>query len=333
MTIEVAAPRRSIDVTLLTGFLGSGKTTLVNHILSADHGRRVAVIVNEFGEIPIDGDLIVSSDEEIMELANGCFCCTVSVRNDLTSVLRKLADRSDSPDHILVESSGMADPMPAAQALFVEDIADRVALDAIVTMVDAKHIDEHLDELGPDSIDGLAVDQIVCADRIVLNKVDLVGEARLDDTEARIRELNNEAGVVRSSYAQVDLDAVLGIGAFDRSQRSTAGDDFLDTSHDVDRNPKLGSVSLEVGGDLDSDALDAWLEALVTERAADVYRLKGILAVAGETQRVILQGVHSIVERYPEGLWKGPRRSRVVVIGRDLDESELRRGLEGARSR
>jgi G3E family GTPase len=250
------------------------------------------------------------------------------VRNDLTALIGKLASRPDPPDHILVETSGMADPMPATQALFVDDVAEAVALDAIITLVDAAHIEEHLDEAGPGSVDGLAVDQIVCADKIVLNKIDLVDDGRLAYTEARLRGLNNQADVVRATFAAVDLDDVLGIGAFDRSRRASVDDDFFEQGHVFDADPELESVSIEIEGELDGDRVRAWLKSLVEERARDLYRVKGILAVAGEEARMILQGVHSIAELYPDVPWEGARRSRVVAIGRDLDAALLRAGLE-----
>ncbi len=195
-------------------------------------------------------------------------------------------------------------------------------------MVDVKHIDEHLDEIGPDSIDGLAVDQIVCADRIVLNKIDLVGDDHIATTEQRIRSLNNEAAVLRSSFARVDLDGILGVGAFARSERSAVGDGFLDDVH-VPGRPELESVSVSVVGELDGDRFDEWLGGLVEERSADIYRIKGILAIVGESERVVVQGVHSIVERYPDGSWTGPRVSRLVLIGRDIDQGEIEAALEG----
>ena len=318
-------------VTVLTGFLGAGKTTLVNHILSSDHGRRIAVIVNEVGEIGIDGDLIVSSDEEIIEMANGCVCCTLSVRNDLTAMLRKLLARPEPPDYMVIETSGLADPAPVTQALFVDGLTDLVLVDGIVTVVDAKHVDRHLDDFGPDRTDSRVVDQILCADRIVLNKIDLVADEACVATERRIRGFNNTAPVIRTSYARVDPDSIVSIGAFSQSDRSD-GRVFLDDTYVHSRDPGIEATSIEVTGELDESKLRAWLGHLMDTRYADIYRLKGILAVAGQPDQTILQGVHRLFELYPGGRWSRPRSSRMVIIGRDLDTDVLRSGLEGCRA-
>ena len=319
------------SVTVLTGFLGAGKTTLVNHILSTDHGRRIAVIVNEMGEIGIDGDLIVSSDEEVIEMANGCVCCTLSVRNDLTATIRKLLARPEPPDYVVIETSGVADPVPVTQALFVDELSDRIAVDGIVTMVDAKHVDAHLDAFGPDRRDSRVVDQILCADRIVLNKTDLVGPDALRRTEARIGEFNSTAPVIRSCYSRVDPDEILGIEAFGGSPASADGGFFEDT-YVPSSDPGIEAISIEVDGELDEAMLRGWLENLTGARSADIYRMKGILAVAGHPRQTILQGVHRLFEIYPGGRWSGSRSSRLVFIGRDLDHRMLRSGLEGCRA-
>ena len=316
--------------TVLTGFLGSGKTTLVNHILAGDHGRRIAVIENEAGAIAIDTELVVSSSEEILELANGCVCCTVSVRNDLITLLRKLLASDDPPEHILLETSGLADPMPVTQAFFVEDIAGVVSLDAIVTMVDAAHIEAHLDAVDADRIDGRAVDQIVSADRIVLNKIDLVTDDRLGHTEDRIRRLNSTAPILRSRYAAVPLDDVLGIGAFARSERLPLGDDFLDAAV-ADAGPGVVPVAIEIAGELDGPRLERGLRRFVEERQSDILRIKGIAAVVGTSERVVIQGVRSLLELYPDRPFAGPRTSRIVFIGRGLDRAEILAASEGWR--
>ncbi|MDE0289691.1 MAG: GTP-binding protein [bacterium] len=318
------------SVTVLTGFLGAGKTTLVNHILSTDHGRRIAVIVNEFGEIGIDGELIVTSDEEVIEMANGCVCCTLSVRSDLTATIRKLMTRPEPPDYVVIETSGVADPVPVTQALFIDELADRIVVDGIVTMVDAKHVDAHLDAFGPERPDSRVVDQILCADRIVLNKIDLVEADALRNTEARISEFNNTAPVIRSCYSRVDPAQILGIQAFVGSPAS-AGDGFLEDTYIHSSDPGLEAISLDVAGDLDETKVTEWLQNLTGRRSADIYRIKGILAVAGRSQQTILQGVHSLFEMHPGGRWSGNRHSRLVFVGRDLDSRTLRSGLERCR--
>lgn len=326
-------PRPRPSATVLTGFLGAGKTTLVNRILSADHGRRIAVIVNEMGEIGIDGDLIVASDEEVVEMANGCICCTLTVRSDLAGVLRKLLARPDPPDYFLIETSGMADPAPVAQALFTGEPADRVEVDGIVTIVDAYRAAGRLDELRPEQHGNRVVDQIVCADRIVVNKVDLVDEETRRTVERRIRALNNTAPLIRSRYAEVDPDQLLGIEAFGRSGLSAAPG-FLDEAYTHSHDPGIEATSLEAEGDLDEAKLAAWLQGLVEARSADIYRLKGIIAVAGRPDRVILQGVHGLYEMYGGGAWPDRRRrsTRLVIIGRGFEAAALRSELEGCRA-
>ena len=314
---------------MLTGYLGAGKTTLVNHLLSTDHGFRIAVIVNEAGDIGIDGDLVVSSDEEVIEMANGCVCCTLSVRQDLTATLKKLLERPDSPRYFLIEASGLADPVPLTQALFVDGLADQLVLDGVITMVDSLHIEHHLDRFDSNPADSRAADQILCADRIVLNKTDLVGPSDCDRIEGRIRTLNSTAPLIRTSYARVDPGLLLGIGAFDPARQAVESgrfgvDDLMD--------PTLQATSLEVFDELDRSRLLAWLQALVEDRAGDIHRIKGILALAGETQPMVLQGVRSVFELYPGGSWSDVRSSRLVLIGRDLDAEMLREGLVGCRA-
>lgn len=324
--LAVAKPR----VTVLTGFLGAGKTTLVNHILSSDHGRRIAVIVNEAGEIGIDGDLIVSSDEEIIELANGCVCCTLSVRNDLTGMVLKLLERAEPPDYVLIEASGLADPAPITQALFVDDLGERVRVDGILALIDAKHAPTHLDGSGSDPSGGRVVDQIVCADRILLNKTDLVTAEDCDEIEQRVREFNSTAPIIRTSYARVDPDRILGIGAFDPAARaSDAG--FWDLGPGV-QAPDAEVSSIVVDGDLDERRLRNWLSELTRVRARDIYRLKGVLSVRGRPERMVLQGVHGLFDLYPGGIPSGEGASRLVLIGRDFEESEVRSQLRACRA-
>ncbi|MPV56862.1 GTP-binding protein [Burkholderia sp. HI2761] len=339
-----------IPVTVLTGFLGAGKTTLLNYILREKHGRKIAVIENEFGEIGIDGGLVLESTEEIYEMTNGCVCCVGAVREDLVRIVRMLVERSDRLDHIIVETSGLADPYPVAQTFFLDDpIAKEVALDAVVTMVDAKHIRAHLDDLVLDGRDNQAVDQIVCADRIVINKVDLVTSPDVDALTARLRELNTTAEIVTSSYAQVDLDRILGIGANEFAQilvesdglradtpasehehgheheHEHGHDDHAHDDHDHhEHDESVSSVGIEIDADVDLDALETWLGELRAADTANLFRMKGILAVQGRAQRYVLQGVHGVIELRAAQAWGcEPRSSRIVFIGRDLDRTAL----------
>ncbi|RKR37156.1 GTP-binding protein [Paraburkholderia sp. BL17N1] len=337
-----------IPVTVLTGFLGAGKTTLLNYILREKHGRKIAVIENEFGEIGIDGGLVLESTEEIYEMTNGCVCCVGAVREDLVRIVRMLVERPDRLDHIIVETSGLADPYPVAQTFFLDDpIAKQVTLDAVVTMVDAKHIAAHLDDLVLDGSDNQAVDQIVCADRIVINKVDLVGPDDIASLTHRIRGLNATAEIVESSYAQIDLGKILGVGANEFSQilvetdglheeeyahgheeheheheheHAHHDDDHADHQHDE----SVSSVGIEVDADIDLDALQTWLAELRNSDATNLFRMKGILAVQGQSHRYVLQGVHNVIELRAAQVWGSePRSCRIVFIGRDLDRAAL----------
>ena len=321
------APSRSakLPVTILTGFLGSGKTTLLNYILRENHGKRIAIIENEFGEISIDSDLVVSSDEEIYEMSNGCICCVASVRGDLLEVIRKLMSRRGRVDYILIETSGLADPMPVAQAFFVDDeVLDEVALDAIVTLIDSKHIEQHLDDVRYDGINSQAVDQIISADRIIVNKVDLVDEATVERIEHRVRKLNQRSEIDRSSYAEVNLDAILGIQAFEISQRAAAEPSFLENHYVHSHDPDVETFSVRIVGELDRGLVEAAAREIAADHGADLLRWKGVLAIAGNDRRVALQGVHRIFEMHDLDRWEGPHRdSRVVFIGKDLDRDRL----------
>ncbi|MNF48753.1 putative GTP-binding protein YjiA [compost metagenome] len=298
------------------------------------------MIENEFGEVGIDGDLVLSSEtEEIYEMVNGCVCCTAEVREDLVRIVRELVARPVRLDHILIETSGLADPYPVAQSFFINDpIADEVELDAIVTMVDAKHIAQHLEDLQLDGVDNQAVDQIVCADRIVINKVDLVGAAEVASLSEKIRGLNATADLVTSSYAEIDLSKILGIGAFESTQKLMEigaehdhhGDqhDHAHDEPDHEHDPSVSSVGIAVDGAVNLGDFHRWITQLRTEQADNLYRMKGVLAVADQDQRYVLQGVHSLVEFRASTLWGNePRSSKIVFIGRDLDRAALNQGF------
>lgn len=314
-------------VTILTGFLGSGKTTLLNYILRERHGKRIAIIENEAGEIDIDSDLVVSSDEEIYEMANGCICCATSVRVDLLEVIAKLMSRKDRIDYIMLETSGLADPMPVAQAFFADDprLAE-VSLDAIVALVDAKHIESHLDDVRYDGIDNQAVDQIVSADRVIINKIDLVEAATSHRIRSRVRGLNQRCDIATSSYAEVDLDGILGIRAFELSQRAANDPAFLDNHYVHSHDPDIETHSLRIPGEMSADAVASAAAAIAGDFGDDLLRWKGVLAVAGNPNRVALQGVHRIYEMHDLDAWPSEHRdSRIVFIGRSLQRDELAR--------
>ena len=304
-----------IPVTILTGYLGAGKTTLLNYILTQKHGHRIAVIENEFGDINIDSELVLSKDEEIFELTNGCVCCVATARADLLRILEKLLARREKYDHILVETSGAADPTPVAQTLFLDSLTNQVHLDAIVTLVDAKHAAAHLDHH--------AVDQIVIADRIIMNKVDLVSERALDDLEREVRKLNATAPILRSSHARVELENILGIGAFGAQRRELASD-----VHEGGHDPSLDSESFVFTRPFDRPSFSAHIENLLREKGDDIFRLKGILAFANERRRYVLQAVHRIRDLKPADAWGEENPvSKLVFIGRALDRATLEKGL------
>jgi G3E family GTPase len=309
-----AAP---VPVTILTGYLGAGKTTLLNYILTEKHGHRIAVIENEFGDINIDAELVLSRDEEIFELTNGCVCCVATARADLLRVVEKLLARPGKYDHILVETSGAADPTPVAQTFFLDSLIDQVHLDAIVTLIDAKHAAAHLDHH--------AVDQIVIADRIIMNKVDLVSERALAALEAEVRRLNATAPILRSSHARVELENILGIGAFS-AQRGELASDVHEGAHD----PSLESQSFVLSEPLDRPRFQLYIRELLEAKGDDIYRLKGIVAFANEPRRYVLQAVHRLTDLKPADAWGTEKpATRLVFIGRALDRAALEAGLSG----
>ncbi len=327
-TIRSSADRPKTPVTVLTGFLGSGKTTLVNHILTTEHGLKVAVIENEFGDIGIDNALVIGGDETIIEMSNGCcLCCTA--RTDLIDILHSLAERPDRFDRILVETSGMADPNPVAQTFFVdEEVAEHYTLDAIVTLVDARHVQGHLDETQVDGVGNHTSNQIAFADRIVINKVDLVDEATLAAVTERVRSINASAQILTSHYGAVDLTEILGIRAFRRAGGQDSGPDWLhgsEHSHD----PTLESVSIELAGEVPLDRLRSWLDAYIAAHGDEVYRLKGILRASDQPCAYFLQGVHRLYDIFPApGADPAPDRSVLVFIGRNLDRDQLTGDLQ-----
>ena len=351
MTQDTAtiAPTRT-PVTVLTGYLGAGKTTLLNRILTEDHGKRYAVIVNEFGEIGIDNDLVVGADEEVFEMNNGCVCCTV--RGDLIRVVQGLVKRQTRAgagfDAIIIETTGLADPGPVAQTFFVDDdVKAKTRLDSVTTVVDAKHILLRLSDSRE------AREQIAFADQIVLNKTDLVSPDDLKMIEARLHRLNPLAPIHRAERSNVPLEAILGRGGFDLDRILDLEPEFLNPAHgeaghvhdehcehdhghdhhhheDHQHDDDIKGVALRLDRPVDSIKVTRWLNELLAQQGPDILRAKGILDVKGESRRLVFQAVHMILEGDLQREWRAgdQRYSRMVFIGRNLDEAALKAGFE-----
>ncbi|CAN1730128.1 Zinc-regulated GTPase metalloprotein activator 1 [Linum perenne] len=344
-----------IPATIITGFLGSGKTTLLNHMLTGEHGKRIAVIGNECAEVDINGSLVAAND--IVMLNNGCLCCTM--RGDLVRMIAELVNKKKGEfDHIVIETMGLANPGPIIQNFYNEDrVFNDVKLDGVVTLVDAKHAALHLDEVNPKGIVNEAVEQIAYADRIIVNKTDLVGEKDIPPLVQKIRAINSMAEMKRTRFGQVDLDHILGIGGFDLDRIETAvdvdgkkDDDIHDhdhlhhhhehahkhehnnghhRSHDHTHDPGVSSMSIVCEGVLDQQMVNEWLLTLVFEQSEDIYRIKGLLSIQGMDDRYVFQCVHHNFGGSPHRPW-GPKEARInkiIIIGKNLNKEEIEKSF------
>ncbi len=338
-----------IPVTVLTGFLGAGKTTLLNALLTQKHGYKCAIVINEFGAISIDHQLVVGADEEILELNNGCLCCRV--RGDLIKSLSDLFRKQKRFDYVLIETTGLADPSPIAHTFAASELAENLRLDGIVTVVDARHFEKELQD-GPEP-----AAQVAFADVVLLNKTDLVSPADLERVEARIRKMNALAKIHRTQHSQIDVAQILQLKARDLSAEAFARPVVVEEHHDHGHDHTCGetcdhdhehtyaaepeppahhhdeSVSSFYFSEerpLDLKKVEAWLSEMLKESGEKIYRCKGILHVKGQAKRIVFQGVQMMFDAKPDRFWNAgeARVSQLVFIGKDLDEPKIRQGFE-----
>jgi G3E family GTPase len=308
---------KSVPVTILTGYLGAGKTTLLNHLLTQKHGQKIAVIINEFGQIGIDNQLIRNSDDEIFEMHNGSICCTV--RKELVQTISALMEQQAKFDHLVIETTGLADPAPVVQTFFVDEtMKAKTHLEAVVTVVDAKHVLDHWDAKE-------VQEQLLFANVILLNKVDLVSAEELAELERHIRAVNRIAALYHTRNSEIELQKILGLEAFDVNHALAIDDTFLN-KHVHEHDKTVSSVAFAESGTLDRAKLDAWINDLLKHRAADIFRLKGIFNLVNDDRRYILQGIHTLLSQTYDRSWhpNEARKNELVLIGRNLDEDTLR---------
>ncbi|MED6206236.1 hypothetical protein PIB30_024828 [Stylosanthes scabra] len=339
-----------VPATVITGFLGSGKTTLLNHILTSQHGKRIAVIENEFGEVDIDGSLVAShssASEDIIMVNNGCLCCTV--RGDLVKMLLDLVTKKrHNFDHIVIETTGLAKPAPVIETFCNDELVSKyVKLDGCVTLVDCKHAMQHLNEVKPRFVVNEAVEQVAYADRIILNKIDLVTETELEILIKKIKHINGMAQIKQATFGAVDVDFVLGVGGYDleridsemhaecssaHNQHDSGHNHKGHHDHDRVHDSTVSSVSIVAEGTLDLDEVDDWLQRLIEEKGEDLYRMKGVLSVDDSDQQYVFQGVHSMLDGSPGKTWEPneKRLNKLVFIGRNLDETALRKAFKAS---
>jgi G3E family GTPase len=332
MRSEAISANSKASVIILTGFLGSGKTTLLNRILTAEHGRRVAVIINEFGQVAIDHHLLLSSNQEVVQMNNGCVCCTV--RGDLVRSFFQLMEHRDKFDTVVIETTGLAEPAPVAQSIYADErIRSQFTLAGVVTVVDAKYISMRIEESAE------ACEQVAFADLIVLNKTDLSTPDKLDETERQLAQLNKIAKIHRTKNSDMDLSAIFDISSVDFSIKLEGHDDHHDAPHQSHGHhvhhhhnhlQNIDTVCIEQPGELDGLKVSIWFRSIIGEFGDKILRMKGILNLRGDSDQFLLQGVHWDFEGRPARAWSADeeRINRLVFIGRALDHKKITEGFE-----
>ncbi len=316
-----------VPVTILTGFLGSGKTTLLNRILKEDHGLKIAVIENEFGQEGVDNDLLTQSeDEQIIEMNNGCICCTV--RGDLVRILGDLKAKRDSKelafDQVVIETTGMADPAPVAQTFFIdEDIADYYLLDAVVTVIDAKHGEKQLND------NREAQEQVAFGDRILMSKIDVATEQEQSDLKTRLTRLNPRAPIMPVEFGNVPVKDVLNIRGFNLNAILDISPEFLE-SDEHEHSDDIQSFVFKSRKPFDPGKLEDFLSGLIQVYGEDMLRYKGVLYMKGSDRQTVFQGVHMMMGADMGRKWKPSEKkaSKMVFIGRKLPKETFIQGLE-----
>lgn len=312
-----------IPVTVISGFLGAGKTTLVNHLLSQNQHYKIGVVVNEFGEVGIDGQLIVSEQEALIEINNGCVCCTV--RADLVASVKEMLELAGHRlDRLIIETSGLADPAPVLQTFLADpDLRTRVELESVVTVIDALHLSGQLN-------DEIVREQIAFADTLILNKTDLVSQDTLASIRNQVRLINRTATVVQTNHSQVSVDSLLGTKRFSLPNLLMIEPDILEEEgHDHEHDASISSCSVVTSGALDPDRFNRWINQLVNDQGQRLMRMKGLLNFFSEARRFHFHSVHMLLEAMPGRRWEESeiRDNRFVFIGRDLDSEQLRQGF------